>query len=275
LANILDNFYKYAILNSSRYFTTIIKNMDTKEILEQLGVADKKADVYLACLEEGGATAYLIAKKVGLKRPTVYDILNSLVKEGMIFKALKKTKVYYHPADPESLMRKLKEREEKLKTIMPFLQNLYNAPKVKPAIRYFEGKEGIKEMYEDELKSCKKGDEILSYMGQDPLEELPEYSKYFVEERVKKGVISRSICKKTASIMEYVKNNTSQLRVSRVLTAENFPIDNEIDIYKNKIAITSYGKEMFGMIIESEELFKAQKAIFDLAWLGAEQIAEK
>jgi sugar-specific transcriptional regulator TrmB len=249
--------------------------MTTKQALKQLGVSDKKADVYLTCLEEGGATAYLIAKKVGLKRPTVYDILNSLVKEGMVFKALKKSKIYYHPADPESLMRKLKEREENLKEVMPLLQNLYNAPKVKPSIRYFEGKEGIKEMYEDELKSCKKGDEILSYIGQDSLEELPEYSKYFVDERVRKGIISRSICKRGEKVMEYVENNPQQLRVTKVLSAENFPIDNEIGIYKNKIAIASYGKEMFGMIIESEELYKAQKAIFDLAWLGAEQIAER
>jgi sugar-specific transcriptional regulator TrmB len=249
--------------------------MTTEEVLEQLGISEKKADIYLTCLEEGGATAYLIAKKIGLKRPTVYDILNTLVKEGMVFKALKKNKVYYHPADPDSLLRKLKEREEKLKNIMPFLQNLYNAPKVKPAIRYFEGKEGIKEMYEDELKSCKKGDEILSYIGQDPLEELPEYSKYFVEERVKKGIISRSICKKTTSVMEYTKNNSEQLRVTATLSSENFPVDNEIDIYKNKIAIASYGKEMFGMIIESVGIYKTQKAIFNLAWLGAERIAEK
>jgi hypothetical protein len=126
-------------------------------------------------------------------------------------------------------------------------------------------------MYEDELKSCKKGDEILSYMGQDPLEELPEYSKYFVDERVKKGVISRSICKETESVMKYVKNNAAQLRITKILSTENFPIDNEIDIYKNKVAIASYGKEMFGMIIESEEIAKAQKAIFELAWRGADK----
>ena len=30
------------------------------------------------------------------------------------------------------------------------------------------------------------------------------------------------------------------------------------------MAIASYGKEMFGMIIESEEITRAQKAIFEL-----------
>jgi len=32
-----------------------------------------------------------------------------------------------------------------------------------------------------------------------------------------------------------------------------------------------FGKEMFGMIIESEEIAKSQKAIFELAWRGAEE----
>lgn len=55
--------------------------MKIQETLEQLGMHEKKAEVYLACLELGNATAYLIAKKVGLKRPTVYDIANQLMRE--------------------------------------------------------------------------------------------------------------------------------------------------------------------------------------------------
>ena len=120
--------------------------MEIKEVLEQVGIEGKKADVYLACLEMGGATAYLIAKKTCLKRPTTYDIINQLMKEGLVHKALKGHIKYYSPADPEVLLVKAKERETKIRSIMGGLQNLYNSPKIKPFIKYFEGKEGIKEM---------------------------------------------------------------------------------------------------------------------------------
>jgi HTH-type transcriptional regulator, sugar sensing transcriptional regulator len=242
------------------------------EILEQVGIDGKKAEVYLACLEMGGATGYLLAKKTGLKRPTTYDIINQLMKDGLVYKSIKGNIKYYSPADPEVLIKKLKEKESKIHSIMPALQNLYNSPKTKPFIRYFEGKEGIKEMYEDSLKSCKKGDEILAYVGEDVLLHIPGYAEEYVRRRVEKSIRLRGIYKNFLEIKKYMESNIEQLREARILNEDNFPVTNETNIYKNKIAIASYGREMFGMIIESEEITKSQKAIFELAWRGAEII---
>jgi HTH-type transcriptional regulator, sugar sensing transcriptional regulator len=242
--------------------------MNTREILEQLGLDNKKADAYLACLEMGGATAYLIAKKTGLKRPTVYDIMNQLMKDGLVYKSIKGKIKYFSPADPEVLVKKLKEKETLAKEILPQLQNLYNSPQAKPFIRYFEGKEGIKEMYEDSLRSLKKGDEILAYVGEDTLQNMPEYAENYINRRVEKNIRLRGIYKKTPEIMKYMQNNQAQLRETKILDEKYFTVSNETNIYKNKVAIASFGTEMFGMIIESEEIARSQKAIFELAWKG-------
>ncbi len=243
--------------------------MEIKEILRQFGMEDKKAEVYLATLEMGGVTAYSLAKKVGLKRPTVYDIVNQLMKEGLIYKSIKGNVKYFSPADPEILIKKIKEKEERINSIMPSLQNLYNSPKEKPLIRYFEGKEGIKEMWEDSLKSLKKGDEILAYVGEDTLKNLQKYSDNYIKRRVSKSIRLRGIYKDSPAIRKYMENNAQQLREVIILNEKDFPISNETNIYKNKIAIASYGTEMFGMIIESAEIARSQKAIFELAWRGA------
>lgn len=244
--------------------------MEIKQILEQINIEGKKAEAYLACLEMGGATGYLIAKKTGLKRPTAYDLINQLMKEGLVYKSIKGNIKYFSPADPEVLLKKIKEKEEKIRSIMPTLQNLYNSPKTKPFIRYFESKEGIKEMYEDSLRSCRKGDEILAYVGEDVMAHLPEYAENYVRRRVEKGIRLRGIYKQDAEIKKYLAKNIEQLRESKILDEKDFPVSNETNIYKNKIAIASYGTEMFGMIIESEEIARAQRAIFELAWRGAE-----
>ena len=243
--------------------------MEIKQILEQINIDGKKAEVYLACLEMGGATGYLLAKKTGLKRPTAYDLINQLMKEGLVYKSIKGKIKYFSPADPEVLISKLKEKEEKIKSIMPALQNLYNSPKTKPFIRYFEGKEGIKEMYEDSLRSCKKGDEILAYVGDDVYENMSGYIDEYIRRRVGKGIRIRGIYKEAVLAKNFMEKNREQLREVRILPKKDFPISNEIDIYKNKIAIASYGAEMFGMIIESAEIARSQKAIFELAWKGA------
>ncbi len=246
--------------------------MEIKQVLEQIGIDNKKADVYLACLEMGGATAYLIAKKTGLKRPTVYDIANQLMKEGLVYKSIKGSIKYFSPADPEILVRRLQQKEKNIRQIMPDLQNLYNSPQAKPFIRYFEGEEGIKEMYEDSLRSLKKGEEILAYVGDDTLKNMPEYADDYIKRRVEKNIRLRGIYKSFPEILKYMQNNQAQLREARVLKKEDFPVSNETNIYKNKIAIASYGTEMFGMIIESAEIARSQKAIFELAWRGAKEI---
>jgi sugar-specific transcriptional regulator TrmB len=221
-------------------------------------------------LELGRGTAYLIAKKTGLKRPTVYDIIDHLMKEGLVFKSMHGNIKYFSPSDPETLLRKAREKEFAIRSILPDLENLYNSPKLKPFIRYYEGTEGIKEMYEDSLQSLKKGDEILAYVGEDVLQDLKDYAIDYVARRAVKGIRLRGIYKKTENIMKHMHHNQEQLRTARILDEKYFSVSNETNIYKNKVAVASYGKEMFGMIIESEEIAKSQKAIFELAWKGAE-----
>ena len=246
--------------------------MQIQEVLENLGMHEKKAEVYLACLELGNATAYLIAKKVGLKRPTVYDIVSQLMREGLLHKSMRGNVKYFSPTDPEKLIQILKTKEKNIREAMPGLQSLYNSPKSKPLTRYFEGKEGIAEMYEDSLRSCRKGDEILAYVGEDVLRHLPKHAEDYVRRRVEKGIVLRGIYKNNPELAKYTEKSREQLRVAKILDEKDFPIANETNIYKNKIAITSYGTEMFGMIIESSEIARSQRAIFELAWKGAEEI---
>jgi len=246
--------------------------MKIEKILEEIGIEGKKAEVYLACLELGGATAYRIAKKAGIKRPTAYDIINSLMHEGLVHKNIKGSITYFSPTDPQGLLDRQRQKMERIHKVMPLLQNLYNAPKTKPFIQYFEGKEGIREMYEDSLKSLKKGDEILGYVAEGITQHLPEYTDDYVKRRIEKGIVFRGIYKAAAEIVPYMQKNKEQLRIGRVLSEKDFPIDVEINIYANKVAVATYGTEMFGMLIESIEYSKAQKVIFELAWRGAKEL---
>jgi len=244
--------------------------MKNLEVLRSVGLTGKRADIYLACLELGKATAYLISRKTNIKKPTVYDIVNELMLEGVLYKSTKGRVTYYHPNDPLILIEKTEDKIKKINSIMPFLQGLYNSSSVKPFIRYFEGKEGIKEVYEDALKNLKKGDIIYSFMGEGMIELLPKYAREYVNKRVAKGIVSKGIYRQKKELENYLKSDQLELRISKILPAEKFPFSHEINIYKNKVAIATYGNEIFGTLIESKELYNAMKTIFDLAWVGAD-----
>ena len=68
--------------------------MEPLQILGQSGFKDKKAKVYLACLELGQANAHEIAKKAQVERTSAYALLDSLQDEGLIISTIKKKTKY-------------------------------------------------------------------------------------------------------------------------------------------------------------------------------------
>ena len=126
--------------------------MEIRQILEQFGLNGRKADVYLAVLEMGSSTVIEIAKKAGIKRTTCYDILTDLIKEGLVSEIIKGKKRFFIGESPEKIQKDLQRKESLVSEILPQLKSIHNISGVKPKIRYFEGKEGLMEAYDDALK---------------------------------------------------------------------------------------------------------------------------
>ena len=55
--------------------------MELKEALQTIGLNEKECAVYLALLQLGRASAYSVAQKSGLKKPTTYVILDELIEK--------------------------------------------------------------------------------------------------------------------------------------------------------------------------------------------------
>ena len=139
--------------------------MTLEKQLEQLGFNEKEAKVYLACLQLGQDTAYHIAQKCGLKRATVYFILNLLVERGLVSIWKTKKATLFRAANPKKLFTQIKRKEEALNEIFPLLQSIYNFDEDRPNIQIFEGREGVRQIYAEivELSRKRKRD---SYAGE-------------------------------------------------------------------------------------------------------------
>ena len=105
----------------------------------------------MAVLELGEGNIQDISKKSGVKRTTVYDILNSLKEKKLISSINKGKKAVFSAEDPRKLDGQLDEKKETLKKILPELLSITNLLDKKPTIKFYEGDEGIKEVYKDTL----------------------------------------------------------------------------------------------------------------------------
>lgn len=249
-------------------------NFDLENSLAALGLEGKRAVVYLTLLQLGKAPVHAIAKAAKIKRTTVYSVLEILEEQGLVARIMEGKKQLFLPEDPEKMRTVLQDKQKTLEAILPDLRSVYNLLPSKPRVRYYEGIEGIKAIFEDTLHSHPK--EILAYSSLDDLTALlGDYMKQYAVRKAELGIPLRGIVLDTPYARHYIPKHYKNagpkaMPSARFVPAARFPFKNEINIYANKVAIMSLNSdELVGVIIESQVIADTQRAIFELCWEGA------
>jgi sugar-specific transcriptional regulator TrmB len=160
------------------------------------------------------------------------------------------------------------QKAEKLIPQLKSFHNLNNRPKV----LFYEGKQGLKQVYEDTLTSHET---ILAYANVDDMHKaLPDYFPNYYHRRTKAGVHIRAIIPANEAGVERVRKDTEESRDSALVPIDKVYFSPEINIYDNKIMIASW-REKLGIIIESKEIAEAMKTIYELAWAEAKRIEKQ
>ncbi len=241
--------------------------MEIIESLQKFGLSEKEAKVYIANLELGNSLAGDIALKSNLPRTLVYDLLERLIDLGLASYAIKNNKKYFQASNPEKLFRILKEKLSSVSKILPKLKELEKSDGVKrPKVQIFEGKEGMKTVMDDILKSNIKV--FLAYgSSRSSYEIIPAFIEDWHKQRAKKKILMRIIYNNTKESKEKISKFKKSLR----LTYYKFmPIELESPtatlIYANKVVLQSWTKEPFAVMIESKEMAENQKKYFEELW---------
>ena len=241
--------------------------MKTSQLLQKLGFSDNESKVYLATLECGQGSAQTIATQANIRRTTAYSVLDALVKRGAIGKTKIKGKTRYVPEPPERLLLLIKEIEGGIMDNLPELNAIYNKSEVKPKITFYEGIEGIKNVFEDTLREKPK--EILMWLSDDYFKDLPGYSADYIKERVKLNMHARRIAPAGSIwIKENKKRDAEELSQTVAVPPEKMNIGIEVNVYNNKLAFMNF-REKFGVIIESKAIAQAMRQAYELSWIGA------
>ena len=251
------------------------QNSSLKNALISINFTEKQANVYLALLKLGNATASEIARQAGINRTTAYDILDSLVNQKLISISGKKPKQEYIAESPQKItdllkinLEQNKKNLQKAKKLLPQLKSIHNIGD-RPKIMFYEGIKGLIQVYEDTLTAKQ---EIKAFATVDDMHStLPNYFPKYYKRRAKAKIKIKAIIPKTELAKQRIKHNKEELRQSALIPADKFYFSPEINIYDNKIMIASW-REKLGIIIESVEIADAMKKIFKLAWEQAKRL---
>lgn len=241
-----------------------------EKYLQEIGLSDKEAAVYLALLATDNASVVQLAEKTKIKRPTVYVVLESLAKKGLVSETTIGKKTNYQAEPPERLETYverqkvvLDERSKRLKDIIPQIKSVQRQGGERPVVKFFEGKEGIISINE-ELYSEKPDDTPIYYLySRELLREVftDEERARFKEKRFAKNIKARVLY--NSNMGEHPADNMGD----RILVDRNkYPFDCDIAVYKDKVRISILKKGLSGIYISSKDFADTMRSLFNLAF---------
>lgn len=240
--------------------------MDISEALSVLGLNDKQVAIYTALLQLGRGSAYSVADKAGIKRPTAYVILRELIDKGLAERVPRVRKQMYRPISPEQAFGVAEEKLSLAKEKLPELLAMKKGADTKVNVLYFEGLKGLKQVMEYK-RDEDKGKEILGFYATST--NLPtELTDYFADwnnKNARRHITMRGIVPDHESLQLYREQDRKHGRNMKIVSHAEFSSEVAIDISERIVRIHDY-KNLQGIAIENADVAKTMREIFEMVW---------
>ncbi|MDD4878068.1 MAG: helix-turn-helix domain-containing protein [Candidatus Nanoarchaeia archaeon] len=233
-----------------------------EHILMDLGMTLNEAKVYIALLEIGSSSVVGISKKCKIHRPNIYDSLQKLMEKGIVSVISTDDTKIYQASNPAFLELFWKEKELKLKSILPCLNSRFDMAKRRSFANIFEGINAIPKILYGLLKH---NDEILVY-GVPKV--APEMAKYFIMNfhkiRIKQKVVMKHIYNFNA------KERIKYLNSLPYTQAKYAPIEVEslvaTHICGDEVALIIWAENPKVIQIVDKDVADSYRTYFNLLW---------
>jgi len=254
---------------------------------KKFGLTKNEQDIYLYLLENGNSIASMIAKRLGIKRVTVYAALETLEKKNLLNSFQKNDVSYFESVSPDEILNicnrqvekdlELKKQAEKAILELKKLENKQIKPvfEVQGKIKYYQGLDAVKKLINETLDEGPK-EQLCFGLNKYHADHLWDDWKVYTKKRASIGMNVRSLQPDTKPAKEYKKRDKDELRVTKLIPNKKFPAECELNIIGDMIAIfSSHGEEPTGMKLYNKDIARTFKSLFELGWEKADEYDKK
>jgi sugar-specific transcriptional regulator TrmB len=231
--------------------------------LMKAGLVEKEARIYIALVELGKATAYAIAKQAGLKRPTVYLVLEELRHKGLINKVPHLKNQTYTAKDPEEFIFEQENKLIEAKRALSILSAKYQRKKA--STHLFEGVGEISAALEYR-RSELAGQEMYAFFGiSQKGKKVPQVYHDHVSVLASQNTLTKAFAPDDESLDTFRIKEKDLNQEVKILPRENYLPEASIEVAPlyTKIFLHSASQVL---VIESKEFSLLLKQIFELLW---------
>ena len=247
------------------------------KFLQELGLTKSQATTYATLIKNSPCSPPALAALVDESRTNTYKILESLEQMGLVAKDDSSKKIRYSANSPtflrhiaEQKKRQAEATANKLEAALPELMDQYFAYSLQPKVSYFQGKEGILKIYEDQLHTAK---EVLSVRSLHDVIGIDHATMHALRNKIADAKIKRrSITQdhtQTKHLLPHeridIATSDKLMHLTRTWIHEkDYTAPVEWSTYGDKVSIVSFDKESVGMIIESPQIADSFRQLFAL-----------
>lgn len=246
--------------------------------LQEFGLSEKEANLYQILLDIGPAGAQEISKIAKINRSSVYALLGTLLKQGLVDQSQDNGVLKYRSVSPEKLIERADElaydsarQEKEMNSLLPDLLSVSRKLRNQPRVLFYEGLGGIQTVSND-LLTQPSG--ILVYAFLPESNAITNSSSSLLDSLVlKQKNVTKIISLHEKSRKQEIPSKKSTFEI-RYLPADKYPFSSELRIYADKVVFISTSEE-FGVIIQSQDVADVMRSLFNLAWEEAGRLDTK
>lgn len=241
---------------------------------EKLGLLDlnrKEIAIYLAILSGGKNTISGISARSKVKRTSIYQHLQVLLDKGLVYKSADRKRVLYVAEDPEKIVnvvetqkRRLDRQKVELEKIIPELQSMFSVAFDKPKVNFYEGRDGIKNIYKEFLETHQN---VYSFFSPHHFFKLfsQEENDELLMRLYKNGGQLHNLVERSDEAAARLKMEKYKRFTKSKLLPVDFKFENDLLVAGDKVALISF-KNLIGVIICDQSIADLQRNMFKLIW---------
>ncbi|MBS3127573.1 hypothetical protein J4410_00325 [Candidatus Woesearchaeota archaeon] len=242
------------------------------QILQETGLTEGEAKVYLALLELGSATSGPIIEKSGISRSIIYQLLEKLIQKGLVSYITKEKTKYFQAAQPQKLLDFIEEREKQLQNNKKKVEQLLPELLLKQSIakqseaNLFEGFKGMMSVHEHTYEQLKSGEEYF-FLGIPP-EQPKHFHAYWNRDhtrRIKAGIKCKLLFNPNTN-KEILRNRNGYKDCDARYMTEEINTPAWFMGYKDVAVIGFASKNPITLEIRNKEIATSFKSYFDEFW---------
>jgi len=244
------------------------------KILEAIGLTDGEQSVYLALLKLGESTSGPISKESGISASKVYQVINRLIKKGLVGEFERSGIHHFTPMHPNTIIDYINNKENKLEELRKDVQKslpnfiyLFEEKAQATQVELHKGKQSLWNSWNSMLNELKKGEEykiIGATYGEGGNEEESRFYTHFHNKRISKGVKARMLFQPFAKPLPITKK-TAKIRYLPL----NFNNPLQINIYKDVSNLVIWEPEPMIFRIKSKQVTDSFNQYFEELWKQA------